>query len=226
MAASKPKWATVKTTLPARPLPLNASRSPVTTDSLLIRPLVPEDARSLHILRTQPEVMANSPQGRPDKDLEETQQRLSPFLSPNDEKTFNCAICLKDTGELIGIGGCHQLVSMFGWPAIGYMIRTEFWGQGLATEFVKAWLESWCELPRAEAELEIDRRTLLSDEDEESSPEQVTAFTLVDNIGSQRVLEKAGFERFLTWEEADLRDPALQVTLIGYRYVLGDHLRN
>ncbi|PNP43669.1 hypothetical protein TGAMA5MH_04641 [Trichoderma gamsii] len=226
MAASKPKWATVKTTLPERPLPLNASRSPVTTDSLLIRPLVPEDARSLHILRTQPEVMANSPQGRPDKDLEETQQRLSPFLSPNDEKTFNCAICLKDTGELIGIGGCHQLVSMFGWPAIGYMIRTEFWGQGLATEFVKAWLESWCELPRAETELEIDRRTLLSDEDEESSPEQVTAFTLVDNIGSQRVLEKAGFERFLTWEEADLRDPALQVTLIGYRYVLGDHLRN
>jgi RimJ/RimL family protein N-acetyltransferase len=105
------------------------------------------------------------------------------------------------------------------------MIRTEFWGQGLATEFVKAWLEMWCELPRAEAELEIDWRTLLADEGEGSSPEQVTAFTLLDNVGSQRVLEKAGFERFLTWEEADLRDPALQVTLIGYRYVL-DHLRN
>lgn len=226
MATSKPKWATIKTTLPERPLPPNATRSPVTTDRLLIRPLVPEDAPSLHVLRTQPEVMANSPQGRPDKDLEETQQRLSPFLPPNDEITYNCAICLKDTGELIGIGGCHKIVSMFGWPAIGYMIRTEFWGQGIATEFVKAWLEMWCELPRAEAELEIDRRTLLPGEGEEESTEQVTAFTLLDNFGSQRVLEKAGFERFLTWEEADLRDPELQVTLIGYRYVLGKRLRN
>lgn len=115
---------------------------------------------------------------------------------------------------------------MFGWPAIGYMIRTEFWGQGVATEFVKAWLESWWKLPRAEAELEVDRRTLLPEEGEESSPEQVIAFTLLDNIGSQRVLEKAGFERFLTWEEADLRNPEVQVTLIGYRHVLGGHLRN
>lgn len=224
MAASKPKWATIKTALPERPLPPNSSRSPVTTDRLVVRPLRPEDAHSLHILRTQPEVMANSPQGRPDKDLEETQQRLNLFLSPNDEKTYNCAICLKETGEMIGIGGCHQLVSMFGWPAIGYMIRKEFWGQGLATEFVKAWLQLWCKLPRAEAELEIDRRTLLPDEGEESSPEQVTAFTLLDNFGSQRVLEKAGFEKFLTWEEADLRNSELQVTLIGYRYLPGRRL--
>ncbi|UKZ84321.1 uncharacterized protein TrAFT101_000234 [Trichoderma asperellum] len=226
MAASKPKWVTIKTTLPERPLPLNSSRSPVTTDRLLVRALVAEDAPSLHILRTQPEVMANNPQGRPDKDLEETQRKLSPFLPPNDEKTYNCAICLKETGELIGIGGCHQPASLFGWPAIGYMIRKEFWGQGVATEFVKAWLDMWCKLPRAEAEIEIDRRTLLPDEGEESSPELVTSFTLVDNLASQRVLEKAGFERFLAWEDADLRNPDLQVTLIGYRYVSGRRLRN
>ncbi|KAL7917076.1 acyl-CoA N-acyltransferase [Trichoderma austrokoningii] len=226
MATSKPKWAVVKTTLPQRPLPPNTSRSPVITERLLIRPLVPEDVHSLHILRTQPEVMANSPQGRPDKDLEETRQRLKPFLPPNDEATYNCAICLKETGELIGIGGCHNLISTFGWPVIGYMIRKKFWGQGLATEFVKAWLESWCKLPRAEAEIEVDRRTLLPEQGEESSPEQVTALTLLDNVGSQRVLEKAGFERFLTWDEADLRDSRVQVTLIGYRYVLGSRLWN
>lgn len=84
----------------------------------------------------------------------------------------------------------------------------------------------WCKLPRAEAEIEIDRRTLLPDEGEESSPELVTSFTLVDNLASQRVLEKAGFERFLAWEDADLRNPDLQVTLIGYRYVSGRRLRN
>lgn len=224
MAASKPEWAMIKTALPERPLPPNSSRSPVTTDRLILRALVPEDAYSLHILRTQPEVMANSPQGRPDKDLEETRQRLNFFLPPKDETTYNCAICLRETGEMIGIGGCHQLTSMFGWPAIGYMIRKEFWGQGLATEFVKAWLEAWCKLPRAEAEMEIDRRTLLPDGGEETSPEQVIAFTLLDNMASQRVLEKAGFERFLAWEEADLRDPNFQVTLLGYRYVVGKHL--
>ncbi|KAL7892236.1 acyl-CoA N-acyltransferase [Trichoderma sp. SZMC 28014] len=200
MTTSK-KWATIKTTLPERPQPPNATPSPVTTtDRLLIRPLVPEDAHSLQVLRTQ--------------------QRLSPFLRPNDEKTYN-AICLKDTGEMIGMGGCHQMVSMFGWPAIGVMIRREFWGQGLATEFVKAWLEMWCKLPRAETELQVDRRTLLPGEGEEKSPEQMIAFTRSDNIGSQRVLEKAGFERFLTWEEADMRDLETLVTLIGYRYVLG-----
>jgi RimJ/RimL family protein N-acetyltransferase len=226
MATSKPKWATVKTTLPERPLPPNATRSPVTTNRLLIRALVPEDVHSLHILRTQPEVMVNTGQGRPDKGPEETQKSLNNFLPPKDETTFNCAICLKETGELIGIGGCHQIVSTFGWPALGYMIRKEFWGQGLTTEFVNAWLEMWCNLPRAEAEIEVDQRTLLPDEGDESSPEQVAALTLSTNFASQRILEKAGFERFVTWEEADLRDPAVQVTLIGYRYVLGKRLQN
>lgn len=63
---SKPTWATAKTTLPARPLPLNSTRSPVTTERLIIRALVPEDLHTLHLIRTQPEVMINNPQGRID----------------------------------------------------------------------------------------------------------------------------------------------------------------
>ncbi|RFU82162.1 acyl- n-acyltransferase [Trichoderma arundinaceum] len=222
--ASKPNWRIVKTAVPVRPLPLNSSRPPVTTDRLIIRALVPEDVHELHILRTQPEVMANNPQGRIDRDLEETRPKLNPFLPPNDEATYNFAICLKETGEMIGIGGCHMFKSMFGWPAIGYMFRKEFWGQGLATEFVKGWLDMWCKLPREAAELEVDSRTL-QDGDEET-PEQVIAFTLLDNLGSQRVLEKSGFERFVAWEEADLRNPAVQVTLLGYRYFPNKKLAN
>ncbi|KAM0257751.1 hypothetical protein ACHAQJ_004202 [Trichoderma viride] len=224
LPASKPNWATIKTTLPGRPLPPNSSRAPVITDRLVIQALAPEDAQSLHILRTQPQVMANSPQGRVDRDLEETRPKLNSFLPPHDQTTYNFAICLKETGEMIGIGGCHNLFSIFGWPAIGYMIREEFWGQGLATEFVQAWLEMWCRLPRAEAEFEVDQRTL-RDGDEEIL-EQVTAFTVSDNIGSQRVLEKSGFERFLSWEEADLRNPDVQVTLMGYRYLPSRRWKN
>ncbi|KAL7784322.1 acetyltransferase domain-containing protein [Trichoderma ceciliae] len=222
---TKPKWAMAKTTLPDRPLPLNSNRPPVTTDRLIIRVLVPEDVHSLHILRTQPEVMANNPQGRVDRDLEETRPKLKPFLPPNDEMTYNFAICLKETGEMIGIGGCHKLFSIFGWPAIGYMFRKEFWGQGLATEFVQAWLDMWCKLPRAEAEFEVDQRSL-RDGDGAEALEQVTAFTVLDNVGSQRVLEKSGFERFLTWEEPDLRNPDVKVTLLGYRYFPSRHLMN
>lgn len=75
------------------------------------------------------------------------------FLSPGDEATFYFAICLRhnsndrDAGgrdggrleeKIIGVGGCHRRTSMFGWPVVGYMIRREYWGMGLATKFLVA----------------------------------------------------------------------------------------
>ncbi|KAL7813332.1 acyl-CoA N-acyltransferase [Trichoderma gracile] len=222
--ASEPKWATVKTTLPARPLPLNSSRIPVTTDRLIIRPLDAQDLDGLHLIRTQPEVMVNHPQGRIDRDLEETRPKLDLFLPPKDESHYNFAICSKETGEMIGIGGCHQLKSMFGWPAMGYMFRKEVWGKGLATEFTRAWLDMWCKLPREEAHIEVDRRSM--PEGEGDAAEVMTAFTTAQNLASQRVLEKSGFERFLTWEEADLRNPDVQISLVAYRYFPNQELAN
>ncbi|KAL7816070.1 acyl-CoA N-acyltransferase [Trichoderma aethiopicum] len=222
--ASTPKWTTVKTTLPARPLPLNASRAPVITKRLIIRALDAQDLDGLHSIRTQPEVMANNPQGRVDRDLEETRPKLNIFLPPKDESHYNFAICLKETGDIIGIGGCHQLKSMFGWPAMGYMFRKEFWGKGLATEFTRAWLDMWCQLPRAEVEIEVDQRSI--PEEEGKDVEILTAFTSAENLASQKVLEKSGFERFLTWEEADLRNPDAQITLVAYRYFPNKQLAN
>lgn len=215
---SKPDRVLVKTTLPIRPTPLNSSRQPVTTSRLIIRSIVPEDLKSLHVLRTQPEVMANNPQGRIDKDMEETQRRLDLFLPPKDEGTFSFAICLKETGEMIGTGGCYRFTSMFGWPIIGYMIRKEFWNQGIVTEFLQAWLDMWRNLPREDAEIEVDVRTLL----DRDGPvlEQIVTWAVSDNIGSQRVLEKSGFENFLTWTEPDLRNPEIDVDLKAFRYFL------
>lgn len=221
---NKSTWVSVKTTFPSRPLPPNSSRPVVTTDRLIIRALVPEDLQSLHILRTQPEIMANNPQGRVDKDLQETQPKLDPFLPPNDGATFNFAICLKETSEMIGTGGCYRLSSKFGWPVIGYMLRKEFWGQGLVTEFLKAWLDMWCKLPRAETELDVDPCTLTDGD----GPvlEQVTTWTVSDNFASQRVLEKCGFEHFFTWTEPDLRNPDVEVDLLGFRYFPAKHVVN
>ena len=88
--------------------------------------------------------MKTNPQGRPDRDImTETKPRLDMFLSPGDKTTYYFAICLRgdsDDGneggngaeeKMIGLGGCHKIASMFGWPVVGYMIRREFWGRGL-----------------------------------------------------------------------------------------------
>ncbi|SPO03643.1 uncharacterized protein DNG_06326 [Cephalotrichum gorgonifer] len=217
-------WVSVKTTLPVRPLPPNSSRPPAITDRLIIRALVPDDVHSLHVLRTQPEVMVNTAVGEIDKDLQETQAKLDLSLAPNDRKTFNVAICLKETGELIGIGGCLSVSSMFGWPEIGYMLRREFWGQGLMTEFLHAWLDMWSKLPREETEFKVDPRTLPGGDG--PVQEQVTALTVADNFGSQRVLAKGGFEYSFTWSEPDTRNPTEDIELRLFRYFPTKGLKN
>ena len=217
-ANPRPNRVKVKTTIPTKPFPLNSSRPTVTTDRLILRALVPEDVHGLHILRTQPEIMANNPQGRLDKDLEETKPKLALYLAPKDETTFYFATCLKETGEMVGLGGCYSTSSLLGWPVIGYMIRKELWGQGLVTEFVHAFMDIWWKLPRAEVEIEVDPRTLSGAPDGDGRVrEQMSTWTTTDNIGSQRVLEKSGFEHYLTWREPDLRNPEIEVVLEAYR---------
>jgi len=116
-------YVVVKTTLPTLPLPSNSERATKTTERLILRPLRAEDVHDLHVLRTQPAVMKSTALGLVDADLATTQSRLDPFLPPNDGNTHNWAICLRETGALIGTGGSHKLQGMFGWPELGYMIR-------------------------------------------------------------------------------------------------------
>jgi RimJ/RimL family protein N-acetyltransferase len=79
--------------------------------------------------------------GRPDADLAETRAKLDTFLPPRDGEAYNCAICDRATGEVIGMGGCHNWTSSFGWPEVGYLIRSEFWGRGWGTEFLRGFCE-------------------------------------------------------------------------------------
>ncbi|KAK1756978.1 GNAT domain-containing protein [Echria macrotheca] len=168
--------------------------------------------------------MANNPQGRPDRDLAETKPRLEAYLPPKDEKTFTFAICLLDTEEMIGIGGCYSLKSMFGWPVVGYMLDREYWGRGLATEFLRGWLGMWAALPRMDdqVEIEVDARTVAGGDENEGvvmEEEQVVTWTVAgENMASERVMQKSGFECFLRWREPDLRAPEVEVELVAYRY--------
>ncbi|KAK4193503.1 GNAT domain-containing protein [Podospora australis] len=198
----------VKTTLPKQPLPPNTARQPVHTDRLTIRVLTKEDLHDLHVLRTQPEVMQWTALKKVDDDLEETMARLSPFLEPNDARTYNFAICERETGEFIGLGGFHNMRQSFGWPELGYMFKKAAWGKGYATEFLEAFLGMWEGLEREEVEIRVDPRTIVLKEEgkEGRAKEQILAITSVYNGKSQRVLEKCGFERVFFWDAPNLAD--------------------
>lgn len=217
---------TVRTTIPT--LPPSPSRPQVTTPRLLLRALAPSDLDAVHELRSQPEVMRWSSAGRADADKERTAARLALSLPPNDANTFNCAICLRETGELVGMGGVHTLERVagvqigFGWPEVGYLLRREYWGQGMATEFLGAFLEMWEGLPREVVERRVDVRSLVGGmvgDEGELVAEQLVAVTSGLNGGSLRVLEKSGFERFLVFEEVDFHDAEKMAELVAFRYL-------
>lgn len=86
----------------------------------------------------------------------------------------------------------------FGWPELGYMFKREAWGQGYATEFVRAFAQAWSELERQEVEIMVDPRTVTMCEDG-TAEECLIAMTEGSNVRSQGVLGKAGFEKLFTF---------------------------
>ena len=214
---SREKFVAVKTTLPVYPFPPAADRAVITTERLILRPLVASDIEAYHDLRRQPEVMHFTSQGRIDVDIAETQAKLDVYLPPKDCLSYNWSIRLKETDELIGVGGSHIFYAAWGWPELGYMLRVEHWGKGFATEFVKAFLEEWKKLPRVETEIRVDERTASPNADG-SVPEQLIAVTEISNSRSQNILRKCGFEYFITWDAADSRSVDTLIQLPTFRF--------
>ncbi|TWU75492.1 hypothetical protein ED733_005389 [Metarhizium rileyi] len=216
MVQSSPlEWVTVKTTLPATPLPPLDTRAAIKTDRLVLRPTLASDLDGWHALRLQPEVMKWTGQGKPDPDIDWSRQKLKQRLSPDGDAKYEYMVCLADTGEMIGTAGSHILVGELGWPVIGYMLRKEFWGKGYATEIVHAFLEAWWALPRAEADVEVERSTAVEGSDGKMR-ECIVAVTMDGNTASQRVLAKANMELVKAWDEADKEDESVVETLYGY----------
>lgn len=98
-------------------------------------------------------------------------------------------IFLKDgEEELIGMGGIFTSVGQ--WSEVHYVLKEKHWGHGYCSEFVKALLEMWWNLPRDERE--VDCPTMLYTGDSEQK-ELLMATPLPGNSRSKKVLEKAGF---------------------------------
>jgi RimJ/RimL family protein N-acetyltransferase len=201
--SEKPKFIHIETTLTKLPYPRLEDRPIIRTKRLILKPFYEGAAEGLFPMRAQQEVMMWTSQGAPDKDLEETRKWVSQRLPPHHETDFSYVISLLETGEVIGTGGTYRRACELGWPAIGYAFRKEAWGKGYATEFLSAFMQVWWKLPRIESSIEVDRTTL-SEEEIVASPdrtvaERCAAETIRGNLGSNRVLEKAGFRTVNKW---------------------------
>ncbi|KIW32345.1 uncharacterized protein PV07_03899 [Cladophialophora immunda] len=177
-----------KTTRPEFPVP----PSPMTTARLLLRPIQQSDLEDFHALRSEIEVMKWTSTGKVDVDKEATQVWMNRFLPPNDATTFNFAIEeLASPGKPIGVLGCHIAEP----PECGYMLRTDSWGKGYATEALRRWLQAWWELPRKDVTVEEAEGETGTDDCVVMVPEVLRADIDGNNIASAKILAKCGFRR-------------------------------
>ena len=162
----------------------------ITTARLLIRPYEATDLDDLHVMRRQYEVMRWTSQGTVDVDKKATRKWMDRFLPPNDAILFNFVIEeLSHPGVVIGAVGCHTMSP----PECGYMLRTEYWGKGYATEALGGWLQAYWGLPRKEVVMEDTASEHSDDAEITFVPEVMMAYFEERNKPSSRVLVKSGF---------------------------------
>ena len=98
-------------------------------------------------------------------------------------------------GELIGDGGVFLLDNRDEkWPEVYYVLKKEVWNKGYATEFVKEFLRVWWSLPRENTRMRVQALSLGPFFYRQEAQEQLGAEISMNNKGSIRVIEKAGFE--------------------------------
>ena len=138
-----------------------------------IRPWRMSDAMDLAAALSDPAILNNLRDGLPypytEKDAEDY---ITAMLCADKSAVFAYAICLED--RAVGsIGAFRQSNIHFRTAELGYYLAREYWGRGIVTEAVR----QLCE--KIFAQTDILR---------------IYAEPFSDNVGSRRVLEKAGFQ--------------------------------
>lgn len=185
----------VNTTLPI----INRELPELYSDRLIIRAPIYTDLDSYYSLRSQAEAMSDSGRGIPDADIFVTINKLERLIK-GDKNNVYFFIFLKNPdgteGDFIGDGGVHNFKSdSTGWPEFGYKLKKEFWGQGYATEFGKTFIKFWQSLPRKDVNITVASSSI-DYNDGLCIKERLTAYTRNENLASQNVLLKIGFETF------------------------------
>ena len=162
------------------------------TERLDLRPLVPEDLDDLAAMLGDPVGMAAWPAPL-------TYEESRAWISRNRERYGTdgfgrCAVVWRETGELVGDAGLAR-TEVEGTPEVelGWVVRHDLWGRGIATEAGAAWRDFAFE------ELGLTRIVSMIDE---------------ANAASRRVAEKLGMslERPAIWGELPMLMYSLERT--------------
>lgn len=158
------------------------------TNRLIMRPFEERDAEGLFLLDSNPEVMKYVG-GVVSTKIEQSQQMIEFIQKQYKENGVGrLAVIEKSTNTLIGWSGLKYLTSeingMKNVYELGYRFLPEYWGKGYATETARAALNY------AFNEIKTD---------------MVYAMAVTENTGSNRVLQKLGFEELGTFlDDSDL----------------------
>ncbi|KAL6702482.1 hypothetical protein ACN47E_001621 [Coniothyrium glycines] len=158
------------------------------SERLFFRSLFESDFEAYHLLLKQDEAMEaygiggmhDTKSARSWFNLNKDSPRIGIFLKNSDGKE----------GELIGEGLVLKLDKK--WAGVHYVLKKEYWGQRYATEFLKAFLPVWWDLPRENTTILVEEISLDSQE-KHKAKERLCAEIKMDNKRSQRVVEKAGY---------------------------------
>lgn len=169
---------------------------PIITDRLIIRSYRTTDLEAYHILLTDQGAMEGKNLS-PDKTY--TEDFLEDMPPPYGSDMI-LGIFLKKTdgkeGDLIGDGGMDNLLTQGEWPSFNYRLKEEHWGKGYATEFARAFMRFWWNLPHEPITLQVRERSVDDPHHGSCVTERVYASVRIDNEGSQKVLEKLDFQLF------------------------------
>ena len=146
------------------------------TERLKLRAIFPTDVKQVHQLFSDPKVVQFY-EFEPFKDLAQTEKLISNFASWfQADHAVRWGIINKETDELIG-SCCFDTFHLdYQSCNLGYNVRSDHWGKGYATEAVEAIIQVGFEKGIV------------------GPLNRIQAITVPENVGSEKVLNKLGFE--------------------------------
>lgn len=146
----------------------------IKTNRTVLRLITEADYAAIFTLESLPEVDRYNTLGIA-QSIEDTIRANEPLVKANQNNTgYTFAVCEKATEKFMGLFAIKMLPSKYQAAEVWYKYLPEFWGKGLATEVLSEMIRICFK------ELKLHR---------------VEAGCAVDNIGSIKVLEKAGMQR-------------------------------
>jgi ribosomal-protein-alanine N-acetyltransferase len=142
------------------------------TDRLFLREFVPADWEAVHAYQNDPLYLRYYAwTGRSEAEVRSFLERFIDHQSKRPRRKFQLAITLAETGDLIGNCGIRRKPDNDWGADIGFELAPKHWGRGIATEAARA---------------------VVAHGFDEMGLHRISAECVADNIGSARVLEKAG----------------------------------